>query len=237
MYIMPFNPRYDVAPKPAAPLSDAARQRQEPMVEAIIQAASEVFARQGYAATRVQSIAQRAGIPKSNVLYYFKSKDNLYSQVLARIAVPYLDACSAFQHQEQPLEALARHLRSLAQLFQAQPFGAKVLMAELAAGALHLPQEYAERWHAQAQQCVAALSLWIDQGLLVPADPQHLLITLWALAQSCVSLGWQMPRVLGKEKVEATDFSAALDTAIQLMLGGFAPVARLAPNWTERLPA
>ena len=237
MYIMPFNPRYDVAPKPAPLLSDAARLRQEPMVEAIILAASEVFARDGYAATRLQNIAQRAGIPKSNVLYYFKTKDNLYTQVLTRIAVPYLDACSAFHDQEQPLDALARHIRSLTQLFQAQPFGAKVLMAELAAGALRLPQDYAERWRAQAQQCLAALSRWIEQGQLAPADPQHLLITLWALAQSCVSLGWQMPRVLGKETVEATDFAAAVETAIQLVLGGFAPVVKLAPDWTERLPA
>ncbi|MEN0108185.1 MAG: TetR/AcrR family transcriptional regulator [Pseudomonas sp.] len=208
-YIMPFNP-YLAAP----PTGKSAA-----ACEAILQAASEVFAEQGFAAAKVQSIATRAGLPKANVLYHFKSKDNLYSQVLARVTGPYLEACRAFEPQEQPLEALTRHIRALSRLFQEQPFGAKVLMTELAAGATRLSAEHVERWRTQARQSVARLGEWIDLGLLAPADPQHVLMQLWAMAQACINLGWQMPRVIGKPSLQASDH-AAFEGTVQLLLRG-----------------
>jgi TetR/AcrR family transcriptional regulator len=207
--IIPFSPYLDATPPSKSAVAS----------EAILQAASQVFAEQGFAAAKVQSIATRAGLPKANVLYYYKSKENLYSQVLARIAVPYLDACSAFEQQEQPLEALTRHIRALSRLFQEQPFGAKVLMTELAAGATRLSAEHVDRWRSQAKQSVALLREWIDLGLMAPADPQHVLMQVWAIAQACINLGWQMPRIIGKEALEASDH-VAFDGTVQLLLRG-----------------
>ena len=42
--------------------------------ERIIRAATVVFSRKGYDGARVEAIARKAGMPKGNVLYYFKSK-------------------------------------------------------------------------------------------------------------------------------------------------------------------
>ncbi|GFM57357.1 hypothetical protein PSCICF_35350 [Pseudomonas cichorii] len=53
--------------------------------ELILRAASEEFAEKGFAATKTGDIAARAGLPKPNVYYYFKSKDNLYREVLESI--------------------------------------------------------------------------------------------------------------------------------------------------------
>ncbi len=43
--------------------------------ELILRAASEEFADKGFAATKTSDIAAKAGLPKPNVYYYFKSKE------------------------------------------------------------------------------------------------------------------------------------------------------------------
>lgn len=50
--------------------------------ELILRAASEEFADKGFAATKTSDIAAKAGLPKPNVYYYFKSKENLYREAL-----------------------------------------------------------------------------------------------------------------------------------------------------------
>lgn len=53
--------------------------------ELILRAASEEFADKGFAASKTSDIAAKAGVPKPNVYYYFKSKENLYREVLESI--------------------------------------------------------------------------------------------------------------------------------------------------------
>ena len=51
----------------------------------IIKAAEIEFAQNGYKGTSLNAVADRAQLPKSNILYYFKSKFGLYGAVLADI--------------------------------------------------------------------------------------------------------------------------------------------------------
>ena len=44
----------------------------------ILQAAEKCFAQFGFKGTAVQKIADEANLPKTNVLYYFKTKQELY---------------------------------------------------------------------------------------------------------------------------------------------------------------
>lgn len=55
--------------------------------ERIIEAARDLFYHQGYAATSFSDIAQAAKIPRGNFYYYFKSKEDILSDVIrSRIA-------------------------------------------------------------------------------------------------------------------------------------------------------
>lgn len=63
--------------------------------EVILQAAQAVFMEKGVAGARMQEIADRAGINKALLHYYFKTKDKLSEQVVARtmgLMVPRLHA-------------------------------------------------------------------------------------------------------------------------------------------------
>jgi len=49
--------------------------------EKIFMAASEIFEEKGYSGARMQEIADRAGINKALLHYYFRSKDQLFKAV------------------------------------------------------------------------------------------------------------------------------------------------------------
>jgi AcrR family transcriptional regulator len=57
-------------------------ERLEVTRSAIVQAASELFGRQGYAATSVDEIAAAAGVAKGAVYHHFASKERLFEPVL-----------------------------------------------------------------------------------------------------------------------------------------------------------
>ena len=78
----------------------------------ILRAASEEFADKGFAATKTSDIAAKAGLPKPNVYYYFKSKDNLYREVLESIIEPILAASTPFNPDGEPKEVLSNYIRS-----------------------------------------------------------------------------------------------------------------------------
>ncbi|WP_315981105.1 TetR/AcrR family transcriptional regulator [Aliamphritea spongicola] len=70
--------------------------------ELIIRAASKVFAEQGFAAAKTVDIGELAGVPKANIYYYFKTKQNLYSSVLESVIEPLLAASDPFMSTMTP---------------------------------------------------------------------------------------------------------------------------------------
>lgn len=70
--------------------------------ELILRAASEEFADKGFAASKTSDIAAKAGVPKPNVYYYFKSKENLYREVLESIIEPLLEASAPSTSRANP---------------------------------------------------------------------------------------------------------------------------------------
>lgn len=72
---------------PAAPASDAEpRQRRARRKEArpgeLVNAALELFVEKGFAATRVEEVAARAGVSKGTLFLYFPSKEELFKAVV-----------------------------------------------------------------------------------------------------------------------------------------------------------
>lgn len=54
--------------------------------QALMNAALKVFSRQGYAATRLEDIAEEAGVTRGAIYWHFKSKADLYAELQARSA-------------------------------------------------------------------------------------------------------------------------------------------------------
>ena len=59
----------------------------------ILAAAEAVFAEAGFSGATTAAIAERAGLPKANLHYYFRTKEALYRRVLENILDLWLGAC------------------------------------------------------------------------------------------------------------------------------------------------
>ena len=106
--------------------------------ELILRAASEEFADKGFAATKTSDIAAKAGLPKPNVYYYFKSKENLYREVLESIIAPIMQASTPFNPDGDPKEVLSGYIRSKIRISRDLPHASKVFASEIMHGAPHL---------------------------------------------------------------------------------------------------
>jgi AcrR family transcriptional regulator len=76
---------YEVASAGAPGIRKQPRQRRSvDMVEAVLQAAAELFAELGYARTTTNKIAERAGVSVGSLYQYFANKDSLLASLLAK---------------------------------------------------------------------------------------------------------------------------------------------------------
>ncbi len=92
----------------ARPVRDADRTR-----EAILRAARAAFADKGLAGARVDEIAAEAGITKATLYHHFPTKDDLFSEVLARAYRSVRDAEQALDLAGlAPADALAALVRA-----------------------------------------------------------------------------------------------------------------------------
>lgn len=71
------------------------QRRKEDRPEEITAAALAAFAENGYAATRVDDVARRAGVSKGLLYLYFKTKEELFKAVVRSFVVPRIDALIA----------------------------------------------------------------------------------------------------------------------------------------------
>jgi AcrR family transcriptional regulator len=79
------------SPKP--PSSRAARAGERRL--AIIDAALDEFIARGYAATRLDDVAKRAGVAKGTIYLYFKDKETLFQELIRTALVPLISRLAA----------------------------------------------------------------------------------------------------------------------------------------------
>ncbi len=188
--------------------------------ELILHAASEEFAEKGFAASKTSDIANRAGLPKPNVYYYFKSKENLYREVLDSIVEPLLQASEPFNQAGEPAEVLRAYIRTKIRISREHACASKVFASEIMHGAPHLPPERAAQLNAQASHNIACIQGWIDSGRMAKVDPHHLMFSIWAATQTYADFDWQISTVTGKARLDDADYEAAAETIIRLVLKG-----------------
>jgi TetR/AcrR family transcriptional regulator len=210
------RPKQGDSRKSTGPMTSIRERNQE----LILRAASEEFADKGFAATKTSDIAAKAGLPKPNVYYYFKSKENLYREVLESIIEPLLAASAPFNQPGRPAEVLEAYIRSKIRISRELPFASKVFASEIMHGAPHLSAEQAEELNAQAQHNIACIQRWIDQGLMARVDPHHLMFSIWAATQTYADFDWQISTVTGKASLSDEDYEAAAQTIIRLVIKG-----------------
>lgn len=149
-------------------------------LQLILTAASEEFAHHGFAAARVDAIANRAGLPRANVFYYFRNKQQLYSAVLDLVMEPLLRAARSLAPEAHPQQALPHYFKAKAEVARRHPHATRVWLKEMLHGGRRLPDERSEALRQSARQNLACLAQWMEQGLIARTAPEHLLLFLWS---------------------------------------------------------
>ena len=84
-------PASKLAPKPASNRAERAAERRG----AIIAAAMDEFIARGFAATRLDDVAKRAGVAKGTIYLHFKDKEALFEELIRTAIVPLVNQLAA----------------------------------------------------------------------------------------------------------------------------------------------
>lgn len=90
--------------------------------QAILDAALDVFAEQGYAAAKLDEVAARAGVAKGTIYLVCRDKEDLFKQVVLGVATPLLDQLAALQISKA---SAAEDFVSLMNLFRLEVLGSR----------------------------------------------------------------------------------------------------------------
>jgi AcrR family transcriptional regulator len=81
--------------------------------EAILAAALEEFSASGFAATRLDDVAKRAGVAKGTIYLYFRDKETLFQELVRTMLSPVVGALEAARTADLPARAVAEAIVDL----------------------------------------------------------------------------------------------------------------------------
>ncbi len=195
----------------------ARRQRNE---QAILEAAEEVFARYGYRGASVQAIAEAAGLPKSNVLYYVGSKRRLYVALLERMMARWNAMLDDISVEDDPAKVLEAFIRSKMALTRAHPQGSRLFAAEVLGGAPFLQEYLRGDLRDWVQARARVFEQWAERGLMDAVDPVWLIFLIWSATQHYADFEPQVLGITGREALSDHDHQDITDFLCQLILKG-----------------
>lgn len=189
-------------------------------IDQIVKAAERQFAEKGFSGTTVSAIAEAAGLPKPNVLYYFKSKEGLYRAVLQRILKLWMQAMQDLHPEDHPREALRAYIVRKVRQSRDYPEASKIFAAEILHGAPYIREELETALKQQFDDTVSVFRAWIACGWMDPVSPEHLLFNIWATTQAYADYALQMQLMLEHEELLDDDFDKAIELLTRLVLKG-----------------
>jgi len=190
--------------------ASAAQRKRDKAEGAILAAAVRMFAECGYAGTAIAAVAERAGLSKQNLLYYFPTKQALYRRVLDDVLDDWLERMDKLADaNDEPADVLRAYVSAKLRFSREQPWGSRVYAMEVIGGAQLYGDQIRERVLPLLRKDIDVFERWIADGRIAPVNATHLLFAVWAMTQSYADFAAQMTLVLGKAALSDADFEDA----------------------------
>ena len=190
---------------------------------ALLEAAEEIFAEQGFAGATTAAIARRAGVPKANLHYYFATKETLYRAVVERVLTAWLAAAASFDASDDPREALSAYIGAKMDLARMMPLASRIWSAEIMRGA-PIIQDFLDTtladWVASREISVRR---WIGAGKLKPIEAKVLFYMIWATTQQYANASHEMMTLNGGRPLDDAAFERAKRQVIDTIVSGVVP--------------
>ena len=186
----------------------------------ILAAAEAEFVKHGFKGTSMQTIADAAGLPKANILYYFTNKASLYSEVLSQIAVRWDSTLEDMHVQQDPAEVLDRYIRHKVDLAIAYPNASKIFATEIIQGAPNLREHLRTTLRGWVRDKTRIIESWMEQGKMDRVDPYKLIFLIWSSTQHYADFESQVLTVSNKQEYDNDDVENIKQFLSQVILKG-----------------
>ncbi|MFL1465036.1 TetR/AcrR family transcriptional regulator [Marinobacter sp. HN1S83] len=188
--------------------------------ERILAAAENEFALNGFGATTVQNIADRAGLPKSNVLYYFSNKKRIYYALMDDIMGRWNEMFSKIKPEDDPATTLASFIHAKVELSRTHPLASRLFALEIIQGAPVLKDHLSTTMREWVRARADVIQQWIDAGRMAPVDPVQLILLIWSSTQHYADFEVQILAIEDKCEYTESDYKHAADFLTSVILRG-----------------
>lgn len=186
----------------------------------ILAAAEEEFVLQSYRGATMQGIADRAGLPKANIHYYFKNKKNLYKAVLRSIIEEWNEGLVTMTVDSDPKIVIENFVRTKLHQAFTRPNRHKLFALEVIGGAPHLHDFMSTTMQEWALDKIEVMKTWHEQGKIGVADPLQLLILIWATTQRYAEFETEIVGLMAKSAYDEKDEARAAEFLVPFILHG-----------------
>lgn len=186
----------------------------------ILLAASTEFVLQGYKGATIQSIADRAKLPKANILYYFKNKENIYHAVLEHTLQMWDEGIGDIMPEDGPKVAIEKFIDAKVRMSFKHPESSKIYAMEIIQGAQHLKEfsrTYQRKW---VREKAKLFQQWIDNGEMLNVDPVHLIFLIWSSTQHYADFETQILTIMNRADYEEEDVEEVIQFLTAFILRG-----------------
>ncbi|HAT7523956.1 TPA: HTH-type transcriptional regulator RutR [Citrobacter koseri] len=187
--------------------------------QAILTAALNTFSQYGIHGSRLEQVAEQAGVSKTNLLYY-PSKEALYVAVLRQILDIWLAPLKAFREDFAPLVAIKEYIRLKLEVSRDYPQASRLFCMEMLAGAPLLMEELTGDLKALIDEKSALIAGWVNSGKLAPVDPHHLIFMIWASTQHYADFAPQVEAVTGATLRDEAFFNQTVESVQRMIIEG-----------------
>lgn len=165
----------------------------------IVAAALEVFGAEGFRGATVDAIAERAGMSKPNLLYYFPTKDAIYREVLERLLDDWLAPLRALDEAGDPVQEIAAYLDRKIEMTRDFPSESRLFANEMLRGAPNMLDVLEGDLRALVREKAKVIRAWAAAGKIRKVDPYHLIFAIWATTQHYADYDVQVRAVLADD--------------------------------------
>ncbi|MFD1914291.1 TetR family transcriptional regulator C-terminal domain-containing protein [Halodurantibacterium flavum] len=168
-------------------------------MQAILDAALEVFSQHGFRGATLDQIAEQAGLSKPNLLYYFASKEAIHVTLLTGLMDTWLDPLRELDPAGDPVEEILGYIRRKLEMSRDFPRESRLFANEVLQGAPRMQAAIVEQLKPLVDQKAGTIRDWIAAGRIAALDPHHLIFTIWATTQHYADFDIQVRLVLGQD--------------------------------------
>lgn len=189
----------------------------------ILDAALEVFSTYGFRGSTIDQIADKAGMSKPNLLYYFPRKEDIYVTVLEKTLEDWLTPFREIDPNGDPIEELSKYTVIKLQMSASQPASSQLFANEVLHGAPAIQEFLKTRLKHLVDEKAAVIRDWIEQGRLAPVDPYHLIFMIWATTQHYADFNVQVRSIMPEETNRLDFFERTAESVLAILLNGIRP--------------